>query len=197
MKENGDARYPREVIDWWTDKLFSDIDDDDIARANDRYLSVYDSDIELAIVLLSRILSKYGRVVAYRFGPLMPHDEEDFAIHRHMKNDESEEMIGSGDDVDRTAKNPNRVTQPFDMIGKGEGMSEMEAKERYYWSKIRQALKAGDIKAAHGILSTRVAGWEDCAYLDSRLRDRVAITFSAGCATLGDPAPLDKEQDHE
>ena len=28
-------------------------------------------------------------------------------------------MIGSGDDVDRTALNPNRVDQPFDEIGGG------------------------------------------------------------------------------
>jgi hypothetical protein len=26
---------------------------------------------------------------------------------------------------------------------------------------------------------------------------RIAKTFTAGCAALGDPAPLDKENDHE
>lgn len=31
-------------------------------------------------------------------------------------------MIGSGDDVDRLAPNPNRITQPFDEIGVEDGM---------------------------------------------------------------------------
>jgi hypothetical protein len=90
MTLNAGAKYPREVIDWWTDKLFSEIDDDDIARANDRWLSAYDSDVALAVVLMSRILSKYGRDVAYRFGPSMPHDEKDFKGYREMADTDEE-----------------------------------------------------------------------------------------------------------
>lgn len=95
------------------------------------------------------------------------------------------------DDVDRHAPNPNRVTQPFDRIGKGDDMSEIEARERYYWSKIRQDLKAGHVEDA--------AAWfdvvsEKAPHLYRALEIKVAATFTAGCIALGDPAPLDKEQ---
>lgn len=101
-------------------------------------------------------------------------------------------MIGSGDDVDRMAKNPNRVTQPFDMIGKGEDMSEIEARDRYWWSKIRQALKAGNIEELADVMD-RVSWHEPHRY--SQMQYMIAKTFTAGCTALGDPAPTDKEQE--
>jgi hypothetical protein len=103
-------------------------------------------------------------------------------------------MIGSGDDVDRTAKNPNRVTQPFDRIGKGDDVSEREATERYAWSKARQALKSGDTGAFVRAMNAIYEGSPDVFPVIER---RIAKTFTAGCAALGDPAPLDKENDHE
>lgn len=77
-------------------------------------------------------------------------------------------------------------------------MSELEAKERYYWSKIRQALKIGNVGAARDILMVAAGDpfIEDPLFICS-LEDRVGKTFTAGCAALGDPAPLDKENDHE
>ena len=71
-------------------------------------------------------------------------------------------------------------------------MSELEARERYYWSKIRQDLKAGHVEDA--------AGWfevvsEKAPHLYRALEIKVAATFTAGCIALGDPAPLEKEQE--
>lgn len=75
-------------------------------------------------------------------------------------------------------------------------MSELEARERYYWSKIRQALKIGDTVGAG--LALGLAGVEyPTSDLTWSLRERIGKTFTAGCIALGDPAPLDKENDHE
>lgn len=99
------------------------------------------------------------------------------------------------DAVDRHAPNPNRVTQPFDEIGKSSDGGELDAQERFYWSKIRQGIKDGNLVLASGIL--RMAN-DECGYkMVVRLVDRIKATFTAGCIALGDPAPLDKEQDHE
>jgi hypothetical protein len=105
-------------------------------------------------------------------------------------------MIGSGDDVDRTAKNPNRITQPFNMIGKGEDVSEMEARERFWWAKVRQAMKMGKVLVAYDLMEK---AWLETRSdrLRGQLERNIANTFKAGCAALRDPAPLDKEQDHE
>lgn len=100
-----------------------------------------------------------------------------------------------GDDVDRHSPNPNRVTQPFDVIGKSGEDGELDAMERFYWSKIRQCIKGGNLVLASGVL--RMAN-DECGHkMVVRLRDRIKATFTAGCIALGDPAPLDKEQDHE
>lgn len=75
-------------------------------------------------------------------------------------------------------------------------MSELEATERYYWSRIRQSLKGGKMHECrtmfHG--AYREDGGPD---LCRRLEERIGTTFTAGCIALGDPAPLDKERDHE
>lgn len=94
------------------------------------------------------------------------------------------------DDVDRHAPNPNRVTQPFDEIGKSSGSGEQAAKERYYWSKIRQALRAGNMSGLFQTMNRVYAEWPDGFMV---LEDRIGKTFIAGCIALGDPAPLDKE----
>lgn len=75
-------------------------------------------------------------------------------------------------------------------------MSELEARERYYWSKIRQALKVGDIMTCRTMLhgAERESNGPD---FRAKLQGRIGDTFTAGCIALGDPAPLDKEQDHE
>ncbi len=48
-------------------------------------------------------------------------------------------MIGSGDDVDRTALNPNRVDQPFDEIGggltKAQIVERLKAIRCFYWAE--------------------------------------------------------------
>lgn len=76
-------------------------------------------------------------------------------------------------------------------------MSESEARERYYWSKIRLALKDGNPYLAARCVDS-ASGDCDCDIgMATRLEERIAKTFTAGCAALGDPAPLDKEQDHE
>ena len=76
-------------------------------------------------------------------------------------------------------------------------MSEIEAKERYYWSKIRQALKDGDASECGRIFDFM----GECPFVppgvQDRIRKRIAKTFTAGCIALGDPAPLDKENDHD
>ena len=75
-------------------------------------------------------------------------------------------------------------------------MSEIEAKERYYWSKIRQALKDGDVYAA---CVFHEEAWieDESEGLRNRLAGKISATFTAGCIALGDPAPTDKENDHE
>ena len=74
-------------------------------------------------------------------------------------------------------------------------MSESEARERYYWSKIRQAIKCcGDVEGAAIWLQYACA---ENGQLYKNLRNRIRDTFTAGCIALGDPAPLDKERDHE
>lgn len=97
------------------------------------------------------------------------------------------------DDVDRHAPNPNRVTQTFDRIGKGEDMSEMQATERYWWSQVRCAMKGGRCSSAGAHLIA--AEHENGVEFGLALRERVARTFAAGCAALGDPAPLENERD--
>lgn len=72
-------------------------------------------------------------------------------------------------------------------------MSEIEARERYYWSKIRQALKSGNLGPTLHHLN---ALYEDEPNLVQILQDRIGKTFTAGCIALGDPAPTE-EQDHE
>ena len=74
-------------------------------------------------------------------------------------------------------------------------MSELEARERYYWSKIRQALKVGDTIGAGMALGLANVEYPT-SDLTWSLRERIATTFTAGLAALGDPAPLDKEQDN-
>jgi hypothetical protein len=79
-------------------------------------------------------------------------------------------------------------------------MSELEARERYWWSKIRQALKDGDVSAAESIIWKCADETETEADYDEiigRLTARIGKTFTAGCNALGDPAPLTKENDHE
>ncbi len=73
-------------------------------------------------------------------------------------------------------------------------MSEIDARERYYWSKIRQALKGGDLESAAKWLDTAS---EQVPHLTRAIQMIVAATFELGCRIGGDPAPLDKENDHE
>jgi hypothetical protein len=69
-------------------------------------------------------------------------------------------------------------------------MSEREENERYWWSKISQALKVGDVETAWHRLQ------HDDKEMENSLMCRVADTFTAGCIALGDTAPLDKENDN-
>ncbi len=73
-------------------------------------------------------------------------------------------------------------------------MNEPAAKDRYYWSKIRQAMKLGDALMADYWLEQ--ANDDIGEGLKGDLREKLANTFTAGLAALGDPAPLDKEQDN-
>lgn len=79
-------------------------------------------------------------------------------------------------------------------------MSELEAKERYYWSKIRQALKEGNTDVADREMrrSFYEAGHEmDLYMLTVNLKQKVAKTFTAGCIALGDPAQPEQEKNHD
>ena len=73
----------------------------------------------------------------------------------------------------------------------GGTVSEREANERYWWSKIRQALKAGDVENAERFLQ------HDDKEMENTLRCRVADTFTAGCIALGDPAQPEQEKNHD
>jgi hypothetical protein len=73
--------------------------------------------------------------------------------------------------------------------------AEMEAKQRFYWSKIRQAMKLGQADAAAYWLEDIKCN--ENTEIHTNLSERLADTFKAGCNALGDPAPLTKENDHE
>lgn len=72
-------------------------------------------------------------------------------------------------------------------------MSEIEAKERYYWSKIRQALKSGSFENAITAWDTML---DEASEVEGAMRRKVRKTFTAGCNALGDPAPTE-EKDHD
>lgn len=72
-------------------------------------------------------------------------------------------------------------------------MSELEANRRYWWSKVRQALSVGSCGTA---VCCIMAAERETEGLGDILAVRVSDTFRAGLAVLGDPAPLDKEQDN-
>jgi hypothetical protein len=89
------------------------------------------------------------------------------------------------------APNPNRITQPFSKIGvDSEPDLVVVAKERYYWSKVRQSIKAGMLVQAAGFITESDRTPPRIGIL---LTKRAADTFTAGCVALRDPAPLDKE----
>jgi hypothetical protein len=78
-------------------------------------------------------------------------------------------------------------------------MSELEAAERYWWARVRQALKSGNVQAAADIMQSAHDEWaptRKAFTLSEALRERTAKTFTAGCIALGDPAPLEKENDN-
>ena len=69
-------------------------------------------------------------------------------------------MIGSDDDVDRLALNPNRITQPFDEIGVG------GARLNIVWVIVRKGSKCmghGDGYATTYELAT-IGPWGDTPY---------------------------------
>ena len=75
------------------------------------------------------------------------------------------------------------------MVDKSDDLGgEFAARERYYWSKIRQYLKAGRVVMAWDQISeaSREDGPVNGDVLRARLVDRVARTFTAGCHALCD-----------
>lgn len=73
-------------------------------------------------------------------------------------------------------------------------MSDRSAAKVYFWSKVRQALKGGACGSAARYMTEAEREHDG---LGHELMFKAAETFKAGCIALGDPAPLDKEQDHE
>ena len=72
-------------------------------------------------------------------------------------------------------------------------MSEIEARERYWWSRVRQSLKQGNLVSFYGVMNRM---WREEPGIVPVIEARVSKTFKAGCTALGDPAPI-KENDHE
>jgi hypothetical protein len=76
---------------------------------------------------------------------------------------------------------------------RGSAMSDRSAAKLYFWSKVRQALKNGACGSAMRHLTDAEREHDG---LGHELMAKAAETFTAGCAALGDPAPLDKGNDN-